>query len=132
MAAAGMTTRVHAAAEANSLKARDLGPIFGVREAVAQPPDGLDEVDGKLLAQTPDEHLDRIGVPVEVLLVEMLDELGAGDDALAMHHQIMKHTIFVRGELDRLTLDRHARGLGVEDKRPALHFICLLYTSDAA
>ena len=86
----GMTTRVHAAAEANSLKARDLSPIFGVREAVAQPPDCRDEIDGKFLAQASDEHLDRVRVAVEILFVEMLDEFGARDHALAMQHEVME------------------------------------------
>src|SRR5680860_502593 len=114
MAAMGMTTRVHAADEANSLKARDLGPIFLVREAVAQPPDSRDEVDGKLLAQASDEHLDRVRVAVEILLVEMLDELGARDDALPVQHEIMEDPVFVRGELHALAVDRDPRGLGVE------------------
>ncbi len=82
MAVTGRTTSVHAAAEANSRKARELSLIARVREAVAEPADSLDEIDGKLLAQAPDEHLDSIGVAVEILLVEMLDELGAGDDAV--------------------------------------------------
>ena len=51
---------VQAAAAANSRKARELNLIAGVREAVAEPADSLDEIDGELLAQAPDEHLDGI------------------------------------------------------------------------
>src|SRR4029079_9194982 len=117
------TTSVHAAAEARRLKARELSLIVRVREAVAEPADSLDEIDGKLLAQAPDEHLDGIGVAVEILLVEMLDQLGARDDALTMQHEISEHAIFVRGELDRATVHRHPRGLGVEAERSAFHLV---------
>src|SRR6266545_7144653 len=123
MAVAGRTIRVHAAAEANSRKARELNLIARVREAVAEPADSLDEIDGKLLAQAPDEHLDGIRVPVEILLVEMLDKLGAGDHAAPMQHEISEHAIFVGGKLHRLPVDRDARALGVEAKRPAFHLV---------
>src|SRR5512134_1330185 len=109
MAVTGRTTSVHAAAEATRRKARELGLIAVVREAVAEPPDGRDDVDWKLLAQASDEHLDRIGVAVEVLLVEMLDQLSAGDHAGTMQHEISEHAVLVRGELDRLPIDRHPR-----------------------
>src|SRR3990170_3527250 len=114
MAGGGRTTRLHAAADANSRKARELGLIWMVREAIAKPPDGLDQIYGKLLAQAPDEHLDRVRVAIEILLVEMLDELGAGDDALPVQHEIMEHPVFVGGELDRLPVDRHSRSPGVQ------------------
>src|SRR4029079_11237491 len=113
-AGTGSTTSVHAAAEANSLNARELSLIVRVREAVAEPADSLDEIDGKLLAQASDEHLDGVGVAVEILLVEMLDQLGARDDALPVHHEISEHAIFVGGELDRAAVQRHPRGLGVK------------------
>ena len=81
MAVAGRTIRVQAAAEAKSRKARELSLIARVRKAVAEPADSLDEILGKLLAQASDEHLDGIRVAVEILLVEMLDQLGTGDHA---------------------------------------------------
>src|SRR6185312_9354527 len=122
-AVTGSTTSVHAAAEANSLKARELNLIACVREAVAEPADSLDEVDGKLLAQAPDEHLDGIRVAVEILLVEMLDKLGAGDHTAPVQHEISEHAIFVGGKLHRLAVDRDARGLGIEAERPAFHLV---------
>src|ERR1051325_10840874 len=123
MAVAGRTIRVQAAAEAKSRKARELNLIAEVREAVAEPADSLDEILGELLAQTPDEHLDGVGVAVEILLVEMLDELGAGDDPALVQHEISKHAVFVRGELHRLAVDGDARGLGVKAERPAFHLV---------
>src|SRR5947209_8986181 len=50
-------------------------------QQIAEPADGLDDVDVELLADAADEHLDRVGVAVKVLVVEMLDEFGAGHDA---------------------------------------------------
>src|SRR5690554_4123314 len=123
MAATGMTTRVHAAAEANSLKARDLGPILRVREAVAEPPDGLDEVYGKLLAQTADEHLDGVRVAVEVLLVEMLDELGARHDAIPVQHEVGENAVLVGRELDALPVHRDPCRPRIQTERPAFHLI---------
>src|SRR5262245_27056915 len=114
MAVAGRTISVHAAAEAKSRKARELNLIARVREAVAEPADSLDKVLGELLAQTPDEYLDGVRVAVEILLVEMLDELGAGDHATFVQYEISEHAVFVRGELHRLAVDGDARGLGVK------------------
>jgi hypothetical protein len=65
-ASAGSTTRVHTAAEAKRRNARELSLIGGVREAVAEPSDGLDQIERKLLAQAPDEDLDRIRIAVEI------------------------------------------------------------------
>ena len=48
--------------------------VVGADE-VAEAARGLDDVDAELLAQAPDEHLDRIRIAVEILLVEMLDDL---------------------------------------------------------
>src|SRR4051812_24383380 len=48
----------------------------------------LDQVDAELLAQPADEHLDGVGVAVEVLIIEMLGQLGARHDLAGMVHQI--------------------------------------------
>ena len=50
----------------------------------------------------------------------MLDQLGARDDALVVMHQVGEQAVLVRGELDRLAVERDARGLGVEPQRAAL------------
>src|SRR5579871_2439134 len=79
---------VHTAAAAMSRKASELNLIvLGRRivETIAEATHRLDEVGVELLAQAADEHLDRVGVAVEILVIEMLDELGARDDlALVM------------------------------------------------
>ena len=69
---------------------------------VAEAARGLDDVDAELLAQPADEDFDRVGIAVEVLLVEMLDDLGARDDAAGVMHQIGQEPVLVAGELDRL------------------------------
>ena len=58
-------------------------------------------------------------VAVEILVVEMLGQLGARDHLARMVHQIFEHLVFVRGELDRRAVDRHAARLQVEPHRPA-------------
>src|SRR5205823_6556802 len=65
----------------------DLSCVTGRGDAVAEPAHRLDEVGRDLLAQAADEHLDGVGVAVKVLVVEVLDELGARHDAVAVQHQ---------------------------------------------
>src|SRR6476661_7106951 len=112
--AMGSTTSTQAAAVTNSRKASELVFIAFLREAIAQAADGLDHIGRDLLAQPANEHLDGVGVAVEVLLVEMLDQLGARHDALVVMHEIGEQAILVRGELDRLASERDPGGLGVE------------------
>ena len=88
-------------------------------EEIAEPAHGLDHVDAELLADAADEHLDGVGVAVEVLIVEMLDQFGARDHAAGMMHQVGEQPVFVAGELDRIAVDRDAAGAGVEPHRPA-------------
>src|SRR5215468_9327065 len=112
MPATTSITIVQVAAEKNSRSASELARI-GQREQIAQAAYRLDHVDAELLADATDEDLDRIGVPIEVLIVKVLDELGARHHAAGVMHQIGEQTIFVRGELDRVAIDRHAPGTGV-------------------
>ena len=53
-------------------------------QPVALAADRLDQIDADLLAKAPDEHFDRVGITIEILIVEMFDQLGAGDDAALM------------------------------------------------
>src|SRR6185503_18537254 len=107
------------AAEAVSLKASELDGIIRLGNAIAQAPDGAQHVDTQLFPQAADENFDRVGIAIEVLVIEVLDELGAGDDAPLVHHEVAQQTEFERGELDRLAVDGHAGTLGVEHQRSA-------------
>ena len=42
-------------------------------QAVSESAHRLDNVDAELATDTPDEHLDGIGIAVEILIVKMLD-----------------------------------------------------------
>ena len=90
---------------------------------VAQAAHGLHHIDAELLAQASDEDFDRVRIAIEILVVKMLDDLAARDDPPAMVHQIGEQPIFMRGQLYRLAVDRHAPGFGVEPHRPALQFV---------
>src|SRR5262245_49453276 len=111
--ATGSTSSTHAAAVAKSRNARELVRI-ALRKPVAQAANGLDHVRRDLLAQASDEHFDGVGVAVEVLLIKMLDELGARNDTIVVMHQIGEQPILVRGELDRLAVQGNARSFGIE------------------
>ena len=57
-------------------------------------------------------------VAVEILLVKMLDDLAARDDAPSMMHEIGQQAIFVARELDRRVIDRDAPGARVSRTGP--------------
>src|SRR6202035_5109556 len=69
-------------------------------QEIAQSAHGLDDVDVEFLADAADEHLDGVGVAVEVLVVEMLDQFGARDHAAGVMHQIGQQPVLMRGHLD--------------------------------
>src|SRR5579864_3426176 len=74
---------VHTAAAAIRRNASELSLIaLGRRivETIAETAHGLNQVGVELLAQAADEHLDRIGIAIEILLIEMFDEFGARHD----------------------------------------------------
>src|SRR4249919_1788887 len=107
-------TAVQMVADRKRRSASELARITRRREEIAQPAHGLDDFDAQLLADAADEHLDGVGVAVEVLVVEMLDEFGAGDHAAGVVHKVGEQAVFVAGELDRIAVDADAAGAGVE------------------
>src|SRR3982751_1791311 len=112
-------TTVHAAAEKNRRSASELARI-GRGEKITEPAHGLNHVDAELLANAADENLDRVGIAIEVLIVEMLDQFRARHHAAGMMHQIGEQPVFVRGELDRVAIDGDAAGAGIEPYRSAI------------
>src|SRR4051812_13485028 len=83
-------------------------------QEIAEATDSLDDVDVELLADAADEDLDGVGVAVEVLVVEMLDQLGAGHNASRMVHQVGQKPILVRRHLDGITRHADPSGPGIE------------------
>src|SRR4029077_5156004 len=112
---------VRPVAQRNRRKASELARI-GRRQQITETAYRLNDIDAELFANAPDEYLDRVGVAVEILIVEMLDRLGARAHASGMMHQIRQQPVFVRGELDRIAVDRDAAGTGIEADRPASEF----------
>src|SRR6185436_1396509 len=119
MPATTSITTVQAAAEKNNLSASELARI-GQCQQVTQPPYRLNHVNAELLANPSDEDLDGVGIAIKVLVVEMLDQLGARHHATCVVHEIGEQPIFMRRELDRIAVDRDAPGAGVEPDRPAV------------
>src|SRR5712671_1706849 len=118
-----VTTRiktVQVVAEKKRRRASELRRIARRREQVAEPAYGLDDVDAELLANAADEDLDGVGVAVEVLVVKMLDQLAARDHAAGMVHEVGQQPILVTGELDRVAVDGHAAGAGIETHGAAI------------
>src|SRR5665213_2962134 len=115
--AAMSASALHSDAAAMRRKASEL--VFSIAwndDAIAKPADCLDDVRRHLLAQPADENLDRVRVAIEVLIVEMLDQLSAGDDPIAVVHEVFEHAILVRSELHRIAVDGHLAGAAVETR----------------
>src|SRR6266566_5219097 len=74
-------TTVQVVAEKNSRRASELRRIARWSEEIAKPAHGLYDIDAELFAHAADEHFDGIGVAIEILVVEMLDQFAARDDA---------------------------------------------------
>src|SRR6516225_5771788 len=74
-------TTVQVVAEKNNRRASELRRIARWSEQIAKPAHGLDDIDAELFADAADEHLDGIGVAIEVLVVEVLDQFAARDHA---------------------------------------------------
>ena len=56
----------------------------------------------ELLADARHEHFDGVGIAVEILVVDMLDELGPADHLALVVHEVGQELVFLRGELHRL------------------------------
>src|SRR3546814_12302449 len=87
-------------------------------EAVSEAADCGDDIGPKLLPYAGDENLDRVRITVEILIVDMLDQFGAGNHLALVVKQIAEQLVFLGVQLHRLAVQRHAAGTGVEPHRP--------------
>src|ERR1700730_9382063 len=112
-------TTVTAVADRNRRSASELACIGRRRQQITEAAHGLDDLDAELLANAADEHLDGVGIAVEILIVEMLDQFGARYHAARMVHQVRQQPVLMRGELDRRATHRNPPGTAVEPHWPA-------------
>src|SRR5437868_4217079 len=113
-------SRIAALTPVAAMKSRRARELAGIRrriEKIAETANGLDQIDAEFLSQAADENLDGVGIAVEVLIVEVLNKLGAGNDAAHMMHEIGEQPVFVRGETDGVAVDGDAPGAGIEMDR---------------
>src|SRR5215813_8271434 len=94
--------------------ARELSFISGRRQTITEATDGGDVVGAELLAQAADEHLDRVRLAIEILVVDVLDQLRAGDDLALVVHEVVDEPELLRRELDGDAADRDPPGAGVD------------------
>src|SRR5580698_928327 len=111
--AAAAIRRAASELKPSELNRKMLGAKGRIFQAVAQAAHGLDQIGVQLFAQPADEHFDGVGVAVEILVVKMLDQFAARDDAADVMHEIAEQPVFVAGQLDRAVADRNAAGAGV-------------------
>ena len=83
-------TTAQAVAERNKRSAREFARIPSTcirwREQIPEATHGLDDFNPEFFADAPDEYFNRVRVAVEVLVVEMLNQLGARDHAASVMH----------------------------------------------
>ena len=87
-------------------------------EAVAEATNGGDDIGAQLLADARDKDLDRIGIAVKILIVDMFDQLGAADHLALVMEQVGQQLVFLRGQLDRLAIERDPARTGIEPHLP--------------
>src|SRR5215471_13240402 len=113
-----------AVAERKRRSARELARILSTcirwRKQVSQPTHGLDNLNSEFFAYTTHKYFNRVGVTIEVLIVQMLNQLGTRDHTTAMMHQIGEQPVLVTGQFDRVAINRYASSAGVETHRPAV------------
>src|SRR4029079_6376394 len=93
----------------------------GRSQQIAEPAYGLNDIDAELFTTAPDEHSDGVRVAVEILIVQMLDQLGARNDPARVMHQIGEQAVFMAGELDRIAVARDAPGARISRTGPQLN-----------
>src|SRR3990167_10301151 len=59
----------------------------------------------ELLAQAADEDLQHIGITIEILLVNVLGQVGLGHQLAGMQHQVLEHLVFVAGQIHAGAID---------------------------
>src|SRR4051794_3491546 len=114
-------TTVQAAADKNNLSASELARIWRIQE-VTESTYGLDHIHAELLADAADKDLDRVGVAIEVLVVEMLYQFGPRHHAAGVVHEIGQQPVFVRGQLDRIAIDADPARARVQAYRTTIEF----------
>ena len=62
----------------------------------------------KLFADARYEHFNRVGITVEILIINMLDQLGPRNNLALVVHQVGQQFIFLRGQLHGLPTQRDA------------------------
>src|SRR5580692_4984850 len=113
-------TTVQVVADKNRRSASELRRIARRCEEITQAAHRLNHVNAELLADAPYENFDRIGVAIEILVIEMLDQLAARDYAARMMHEVGKQAILMRRQFHWIAVNRHAPGAGIEPHRPAV------------
>ncbi len=95
--------------------------ILTARDTWSEKVEGFD-AGAELLAQAADEDLDGVGVAVEVLVVDVLGQLGARHHLVLVVHQVGDDLVLMGGEPDRGAVQRHPAGAGVDAHWPAFQF----------
>src|SRR5258707_5699143 len=104
------TVQIVAAAMRRAERELSLCPIFGTRifKAIAKSTHRLNEICVQLSSQPAHEHFDGIRVAIEILIIQMLDQLGTGDDPPLVVGKIGEQPILERRQFDGIAIERHA------------------------
>src|SRR6266542_889620 len=71
-----------------------------------------------------DVHIDNVRGPVETLVPDMFEDHGAREDSPRVRHQILKDTIFFRGQLDSFAGAFHLLRKAIQFQIPYSEHTC--------
>src|SRR3954464_8313660 len=87
---------------------------FGIFQGIAKPAYRLNETCVEFLAQAADKDLDRVGVAVKILIVEMFHQFGPRYHLAAVMGEIGQQPVFLAGKLHRIAVIGDAASAGVD------------------
>src|ERR1700730_911437 len=111
-------TTVQVVADKKRRSASELRRIARRCEEITQAAHRLNHVNAELLADAPYENFDRIGVAIEILIVEMLDQFATRDYAARMMHEVGKQPVIRRRLLHWISVNRDAPRAGIDPHGP--------------
>src|SRR5690606_36198967 len=101
----------HKSAPSNRRERRDLRRLTRSTENEPLSSYGREERLGKLLANAADQNIEHVRIAIRIARVDVFHELSAAHDTTCVMHQDGENPIFVRGQLERLSVTVETSGV---------------------
>ncbi len=77
----------------------------------------MQQGDAEFATDAADQHVEHVGIGIVAIVVDVLAEFGAADDAVRVVHQIGEDPVLLRGQRQRIAIEREAARVRVELQR---------------